>query len=341
MSLSNFVSGWISDPARVKESIAERAQRGDLVTGTAFCAAQGNEQLPGTWQRLVLQGVKGVFLRDREPRVNGGKYRRPMLQRAGTCVSRGVARGLQTSLDYAIADRSELLKSVEISFAPIYSLARHEVGRDRCGYGDGAILADAMKAVHDFGSATTDLFHGLSEDQVERLAVQYAAPGVGTPADWIRACKDHTSVTFFTETFELLCDCIAAGYAVPYAHSYVTGMPNSKGISDLGAFGPHARCFVGIFLDENGEIQLESSESWGRYPAGQTSNADQTMPVEQIPCINLHFAGGVKKLAPGNVGVNAKRFWQQIKDGGEAWAAGPPKYLASGVADLVRKSTVV
>ncbi|WP_010587993.1 hypothetical protein [Schlesneria paludicola] len=336
---SNFVSGWVSDPHRVQDSILERAGRGEPVMGATFCL-QHAQELPGTWERMKTRGCTGVFLRDREFVVRG-KHRRPMLQRAGTCVSRGTCRGLQTSLDVAIADNLALLKSVELTFAPIYTLARHEVGKDRCGRGDGAILADAMKAVHDFGVATTELFPGLTEDQVERLAVQYAAPGVGTPANWLAACNLHTCVTFWPETLDLLCDCLAAGYAVPYAHSYITGAPNSKGVSDLGLFGPHCRCFVGVFLDENGETQLESSESWGRFPAGQPTDADQTMPVEQIPCINLHYAGGVKKLAPGDVGVNAKRFWSQIKSGGEAWAVGPPRFESLGIADLTRKVQVI
>ena len=337
-NLAGFVSGWISDPQRVQASIAARGARGDAVTGAAFCT-QHAQELPGTWERLKAHGCTGVFLRDREVKLRG-KHRRPMLQRVGTCVSRGTCRGVQVSLDVAIADNVALLKSVDVTFAPIYTLARHEVGHDRCGHGDGAILADAMQAIHDYGVATMDLFPGMTEDQVEKLAVQYAAPGIGTPRDWRLACQGHTCTTFWPESLELLFDCIAAGYAVPYAHSYITGSPNSKGISDLGSFGPHCRCFVGVFLDENGETQLESSESWGRFPAGQPTNADQTMPVEEIPCINLHFAGGVRKLAPGDVGVNAKRFWSQIKSGGEAWAVGPPRFDASGIADLMRKEQV-
>ena len=336
---ANFTSGWISDPIRVRESICERTARGDAVMGASF-TSQFAQELPGTWQRMKDRGVTGVFLRERELHVNGGQYRRPMLQRSGTCVSRGTARGVQVSLDVAITDGASLLRDVEISFAPIYSLARHEIGRDRCGTGDGAILADAMKAIHDFGVASNDLFPGFTEDQIEQLAVKFAAPGVGTPSPWQLACKSHTCVTFWPETLDLLFDCIAAGFAVPYAHSYVTGWPNSKGISDLGSFGPHCRCFVGLFVDEHGETQLESSESWGRFPAGQPTDADQTMPVDQIPCINLHFAGGVKKLAPGDVGVNARRFWSQIQSDGEAWAVGAPRFTADSVAELVRKSQV-
>jgi hypothetical protein len=216
-------------------------------------------------------------------------------------------------------------------------MARHEFGHDRCGSGDGAIVADAAKAVHDHGVATTSLFKGETEDSVEQQAVRYGAPGVGTPQTWLNAAKGHTCITFWPESLDLLFDCIAAGYAVPYAHSYVTGMPNSDGISDIGSFGPHCRCFVGLFVDEHGNTQLESSESWGRFPAGQPTNADQTMPVEQIPRVNLRYAGGERLLAPGDVGVNAQRFWAEIQSGGEAWAVGAPRFQANGVAELVRK----
>lgn len=337
--IDGFISGWVSDPSRVRDSIFERAQCGDAVMGTTFIARHANE-LPGTWQSAIDRGTTGIFLRDAETRLLGGQHRRPYLQRFGTCVSRGTARGVQTSLDVSIADNLELLKSVEVAFAPIYSLARHEVGHDRCGVGDGAILADAMRAIHDYGVATTELFRDLTEDEIERLAVKYAAPGVGTPGPWQAACHGHTCVTFWPETLELLYDCIAAGYAVPYAHSYVTGAPNKSGISDLGSFGPHCRCFVGVFIDEHGETQLESAESWGRFPAGQPTGADQTMPVDQIPCITLRYAGGERRLAPGDVGVKAKRFWEQIQSGGEAWAVGPARFNADTVSDMLQRSQV-
>jgi hypothetical protein len=329
----NFQSGWISDPSRVAEVIAERGDRGDAVTGAAYAARHAND-LPGTWERLKARGITGLFLRDCERTLLGG-YRRPYLQRRGTCVSRGMARGVQTSLDVAIADNCELLQPREIAFAPIYSMARHECGHDRCGAGDGAILADAARAVHDYGVAATTLFTGLSEDSIEGQAVQFAAPGVGTPASWLLAARGHTCITFWPETLALVFDCIAAGYAVPYAHSYITGSPDANGISDLGSLGPHCRCFVGLFVDEHGETQLESSESWGRFPAGQPTDADQTMPVEQLPCVRLRYAGGERQLAPGDVGVKAARFWQQIQSGGEAWAVGAPRFEAMSVSEVL------
>ena len=334
----DFKSGWISDPHRVQESIQARIAAGQAVMGSAF-AARSAPSLPGTWDRMKREGVTGVFLRDREKRILG-HYRRPFLQEAGTCVSRGMCRGVQLSLDVSIVDGLSLLKPVEISFAPIYTLARHECGKDRCGSGDGAIMADAAKAVHDYGVATTDLFPGTSERDVESIAVKYAAPGVGTPSSWINAAKGHTSATFWPESLDLLFDCIAAGYAVPYAHSYVTGKPNRDGLADLGSFGPHARCFVGLYIDANGETQLESSESWGRFPAGDPQQIDRTMPIETMPCVTIRYAGGERKLAPGDVGVNAKRFWQQIQSGGEAWSVGAPRFETESVAELDRKTVI-
>ena len=331
--MREFVSGWISDPQRVSDVIAERDSRGDAVMSSTFTARHAND-LPGTWDRLKSRGVMGVFLRDRERSILG-HHRRPFLQRAGTCVSRGMCRGIQTSLDVAIADHFDLYRPVEIAFAPIYTMARHEFGHDRCGIADGAILADAARAVHDHGVTTTGLFSGMTEDEMERLAVRHAAPGIGTPASWLLAAKGHSCTTFWPESLPLLFDCIAAGYAVPYAHTFLTGAPNAQGISNLGSRGAHCRCFVGVFLDENGETQLESCESWGRYPAGPPADCDQTMPIEQIPQIVLHYAGGKKRLAPGDVGVNARRFWEQIQSGGEAWAVGPPRFEASSVAQLV------
>jgi hypothetical protein len=334
MAIPNFLSGWVKDPSRVQASIAARQALGQLVMGSAYCRDNA-PSLRGTWQRRVAEGVHGIFLRDSEWKLLN-RPRRPYLQRFGTCVSRGMARGVQTSLDFAIVSTVSLSQPVEISFAPIYSMARHEIGRDRCGGGDGAILADAARAVHELGVATTELFQGMTEDAVERLAVQRAAPGVGTPDNWLAAARGHTCATFWPETLELIFDCIAAGYAVPYAHSYVTGRPNAEGISDLGTLGPHCRCFTGVFLDQHGQTQLVSSESWGRFPAGDPQNDDQTMPTDQIPCVLLRYAGGVKKLAPGDVGIIATRWWNEIEDGGEAWGVSAPRFNADSLGDATR-----
>lgn len=335
--MDNFIPGWRSDPPRVLEIIQERSERGDQVYASQYTGTQ--EPLVGAWERAKKRGVKGIFLRERELVILAGKHRRPFLQNRGVCVADGMTRGVQTSLDVAIADNAALLRAVEITMAPTYSLARHEVGRDRCGSGDGAILGDAAKAVNDWGVAEIDLFHGMTQDQIEALAVHYAAPGVGTPAEWIKACKGHTADTFNCESLSLIFDCIASDFAVPYAHSNVTsGSPNSQGICGLGSYGPHCRCFTGVFVDDNGHDQLVSSESWGRFPAGQPSQADKTMPVEEIPCITLHYGGGlVRKLAPGDVGVIASQWWEKISNGGESWAVAAPRFEAESLVALAQK----
>ena len=347
MSDINLPLGWVDNPQAVHELIQERSERGDAVMGATFTAKHDN-QLPGTWERMKARGLRGVFLRDRELIATGkgnakGTYRRPFLQRSGTCVARGMCRGVQVSLDVSIVDNSQLLLPVEISFAPIYTLARHEVGKDRCGYDDGAILADAARAVHDYGVATTAaILAGNSEDFIEKQAVKYAAPGVGTPMDWITATRGHTCQTFWPETLDLLFDCLAAGYAVPYAMNYITGQPNKNGISGLGSWGPHCRCFTGVFVDEHGETQLESSESWGRFPADRPMDIDQTCPIDQIPRITLRYADGIeKKLAPGSVGVDAKAFWGQIHSGGEAWAVSAPKFESQSIAEILKARSLV
>lgn len=320
-----LTTGWVQNPVAVKEVIQFRQERGDAVMSSAF-GASNRPELAGYWKSLKAQGYTGVFLRDVEPKILGGKYRRPYMQKRGTCVSRGFAHAAQLAIDYDIVKRFGLEQVVEIAFAPIYSLARHECGKDRVGSGDGAILADAATALHDWGVGLTNIiFPGLTEDQQEQLAVKYAAPRVGTPKAWIDACAGHTCKTFWPETLDSLFDCIAAGYPVPYGSNRLTGYPNAKGIANVGSSGGHCRYFSGVFVDEQGNDQLCSSESWGRFPAGQPNVADQTMPIDQMPVVELHYADGVKKLAPGEVGVVAKNFYAEIESGGENWAVSPAK----------------
>lgn len=329
MDIVNFVPGFIYDPVRAADVTAERIAKGQLVF-----ASQQN-QLAGSCQRLRDSGVTFFSMRDAEVTLLG-RHRRPFLQKRGTCVSRGFARGLQCSLDYAIARLGKLLIACEVSFAPIYSMARIDIGRGRCGYGDGAILADAAQAVQELGCATIDLFKGLTEDQVEQLACKYAAPGMGTPREWLEASKLHTADTFAPETIELLFDCIAAGYAVPYGNGYVTAMPDQNGLSRLGSSGAHCRCFTGFYVDKFGNLQLISSESWGRYPAGQPQQTDQTIDVSQIPCIIVQTIAGPRVLAPGDVGVDARQFFSACQNGGEMWAVGAPRFEGDSIADLLK-----
>jgi len=335
----SFDSGCVLDPVRVQEVIALRSERGDAVMASAFAAANRPE-LTGYWAKLKASGVKGVFLRGAEPKVLGGKHRRPFLQRRGTCVARGLTRAAQTSLDWDIAERFGLSVVTELAFAQSYSDARH-LGGDRFS-SDGAILANAAWAIHDYGIPPQSLFANMTEDQQEQLAVKFAAPGQKTPEAWRAAARGHTAVTFMPDSLPSLLDCVAAGYASPYAMSRLTAKPDARGLSQPGNKGNHCRYFSCVYVDENGDDQLGSSESWGRYPAGDAHSEDQTMPVEQIPCISIRYAGGVKKLAPGEVGVNAKAFYELIRTGGEAWAIGVVRaFTTNDITDLARTAQTV
>lgn len=329
-----FHPGFILDRARIQEVMDERIARGDLVM------ASQQPGIAGAWQRAKDAGVTAIILRECEPSILG-RHRRPYLQRRGTCVSRAFARGVQASLDYSIAKLGSLQKIVTITFAAIYSIARVEVGKNRCGSGDGAIAADAAKCCHDFGVMTIEVFNGLTEDQIELLACKYAAPGQHTPKEWLEACNGHTCRTFAPDSLELCMDSIASGYATPYASGWTTALANAKGLSRLGGAGGHARCLTGVYVDDSGRDQLISSESWGRWAAGNPQSIDQTMDVEQIPCVTIATADGPRKLAPGDTGVDANQFWNAIESSGEAWSVSAPDFSGDLIADLTEIPTTV
>lgn len=334
----NFDTGCVLDPARVAEVIDIRTERGDAVMASAF-AEQNRPELSGYWNRLKAAGVKGVFLRDAEPKLLGGVHRRAYLQRRGTCVSRGLTRAAQTSLDWDIIERYGLSMQTELAFAQVYSDCRH-LGGDRFS-SDGAILANAAWTIHDYGIAPQSLFAMLTEDQQEQLAVKFAAPRMKTPDAWRIAARGHTATTFMPDSLPSVCDCVAAGYAAPYAMSRITAKPDSNGLSQPGKTGAHCRYFSCVYVDENGDDQLGSTESWGRFPAGDAHSEDQTMPVANIPRVTLTYAGGRKVLAPGEVGVNAKSFYELIRTGGECWAVGVTRaFTTNDIADLQRAAPV-
>ena len=257
------------------------------------------------------------------------------------CVSRGVARAAQASLDWEIIKKGALLQAAEIAFAPIYSLARHEFGQDRVGYGDGAILSDAVEAIHNLGYASTDLFAGMTEVQQEQLAVKYATPGVGTPAAWQAACKGHAAKTMSPDSLELLFDGIAAGYGAAYACNYITGdTANSDGMYRLGSPGGHCRCFVGLAVDHNGNTQLEGLESWSAYPASNPDNKYSTCDVSEIPCCTFNGARERFTLAPGSCILDSNQFWNEIQRSGEVWLIGAPSFDPDSMSDLTKPPAV-
>jgi hypothetical protein len=316
--------GCILNPARTAEIIQERTERGDAVMSSVYCATV-QPSLAGYWALLKSQGVTGVFLRDAELVVLGGKHRRPFFQKRGTCVARGFCRGAQSSLDFDIAYRFGLSSPVDLAFAQIYSDARH-LGGDVIS-GDGAIPAEAAKKLFDLGVAPASLFAGMSEDEQEIEAVKFAAQRMKTPDAWRQAAAPHTVDTFWPETMPSISDCLAAGYAVPYAGNYVTGMPDKNGLADIGSYGSHQRYLSGVYVDYNGNDQWVSCESWGSFPARQPHTEDSTMPVEEMPCVSIRYVNNkgeqiIKQLAPGETGINAKKFYDMVRQGGEAWAVG-------------------
>lgn len=328
-----FCSGWVDDKPRVEEVMQYRLARGDHAYASSY-GANVNNQLPGAWKRMKLAGCIGIFLRDSELIVCGGKHRRPYFQRAGTCTSRAIRNAGQASTDFAIADKFGLIKPVTLNFAPIYTIGRHEVGKDRCGRGDGAILADTALAAHDYGFATDDLFNGLSEVQQEQQAVRFAAPGVGTPQAWIDACKGHTADTFVPDSFDLVFDCLCSGFGIGYAHGYITGNKDRNGYYGVGSAGAHARALTGIIVDENGDDQWVGTESWSSFPAAPPDDKYSTCDVDLIPVITIRYAGGEKKLAPGEVPLRSKEMWNEIQRSGEIVAIGPARYAASATSQI-------
>lgn len=327
--IDGFIPGFVYDPVRIQEVKAERVARGDLIM-----ASQQAISIQGSFQRLKAAGVTRWSLRDWEIPLLG-KHRRPFFQKRGSCIARGVRNAGQASLDVAIAKHAAFLSPAEVAFAPIYTLARHEYGKDRCGYGDGAILSCAASAVHEAGLSTSQLFQGMSEDAQELQAVKYGAPGVGTPAAWIAACKTHTAATYEPDTLELALDCLSSDIALAYACGYVTGnQPDKNGLYRLGSQGGHCRAFTGWVIGPDGRVQLESTESWSAYPAASPNQQYTTCAVEQIPCCKFQTADSQIILAPGDCIVDAAQFWSAIQNGGECWAVAAPQFVPGSMVDI-------
>ncbi len=344
MALAQFATGWVKDPVAVKANFDVWRAKGMPVTASDY-ATLHKPDLKGYWKALKALGVTGVFLSDASETILG-KPRRPFLQEHGTCVDRGCTAGVQLSLDYAIANKIIVARPVTIQFGTFYVGSRVDIGHNQLGNQEGAILGQAMTCYHDIGCMEKKdvgqwKFLTDKETAIENEVVRLSTKGL--PDEWKKEMKGHGGSVFYCEELERIFDCVAAGFGCPYAFDYVTGNPNKAGLSSLGSYGPHCRCFSGVYVDADGNDQLVSKESWGRFPAGQPMTNDRTMDTASMPRITILMSNAKGQispriLAPGEVGVNAKKFAAGIYDDGEVYAVGYPNgFQPEGLAALINE----
>ena len=294
------LTGWINEPTAVAESLARMESAGRSVS---FAATRS--ELKGYWQSLVERGSTGVFLQDAETELFG-QTQPAFHQQIGSCVSMGTARAIQDTAYWALAQRGDIGRPVQIATEPIYAGSRIEIGHGQLGHGDGSIGAWAAEWVHNGGMLARGVYGQIDLTQLrDDLASEWGAPGCGVPAELEAECRTHlVGACHKLDTVVDMADAIAAGHAVAYCCGRIRGKPNAAGYAASDSNGGHCTEIQAVLLDTAGRLAFVEQQSWGNYPD---------------IAIHLQFQGGVKVLRQGSYGVYGDDLSRCLDQGGEAW----------------------
>lgn len=265
------LGGWIDRPDWVQQNVTALNRQSGVI-----CADRPD--LHGFWQRQVARGITAILPFQCEMRV-WGHYLPAHTQQRGTCVGQAIARALQDSLYYGLHRGGVIGRVIRVAFEPIYAGARTHIRRQSLGQGDGAIVADAARFVHDYGILARGVYGDFDLTQPrEDLAVFWGSSGQHVPAPLVYAAAEHPGTVYWCPTFEDACDCLAAGYCVAIGCSRVhTPLRDAQGMCRFYSTAAHCLELCGVFLlpSWNGRAEtvwqhtgLVVQQSWGDYPRG-------------------------------------------------------------------------
>lgn len=306
--MTQFATGWISNPQAVAGYIRKRVD-----AGVPCAIGDARPDLKGFWPRLVQSGIFSVLLYEAEFSVLG-EYLPADFQKRGTCVGRGTYRAVQTGYWDAIAERRIHGIAEQIAYEPIYGGSRVNVGGGQLG-GDGSVGAWAAEWCHDFGVIPRGVYgeFDLTRDR-EDLAVKWGQRGVGVPQSLRAASIGHKCDAYHVADAHDLADVTAARYASAICSTHQqSDHRDANGECSYQGSTSHCEAIVGVYLrpswdgnqatiyDHTGFVD---QQSWGATPGG--------------PDI-LRMHGSTAKLRQGAYGTPMPAMRKRIKTG-ETWA---------------------
>lgn len=240
----------------------------------AFLAKEnGGKLLLSTAPHIQDSGKgKEAFLFEIERQLTG-KVRPPHAQEIGDCVSHGTT-GAAEDLQFVQMNRNKALTFKWLSSEVMYALARHQVGRDACGRGDGAVVAWALEAGKTFGMVARDKYGNIDiSNYNSHYAKSWGAPGAGCPSDLLPIAKTH----LFTEAhlvtgqnkYEQCRDALmSGGVIVTGSNQLYSSQRDSQGFCRPEGSGGHCTYYRG-FADGPKRPGIVYQQSWGQdIPTG-------------------------------------------------------------------------
>jgi hypothetical protein len=128
----NFIPGWVFNGAEIDK---HAAIHGIMAEAPLTIKDSG--------------AGKDVLIYEIERQLTG-KVRPPHFQKIGDCVSHGCT-GAAEDLQFVQMAKDPTLLFQWLCTEVVYGLARHQIGQDGCGWGDGAVVAWGIQAMQKYG----------------------------------------------------------------------------------------------------------------------------------------------------------------------------------------------
>lgn len=278
----------------------------------AMASLQPNPVLMATSLGLQDSGKgKDVFLFEIERKFTG-KVRPPHNQTIGDCVSHGVT-GAAEDLQFVMMLKDPSIQFQWLSSEVTYALARIEIGRGGCGYGDGAVVGWGLEAGKSFGFVNRAVYgqYDLTTYSGQR-AKQWGAPRAGCPAELEEIAKKHPiqamSLIEGPDYYTQCRDVIASGgVIVTGSNQLFRANRDATGFCKPGGSGGHCTYFRAV-TDNDKRPGIGYQQSWGpNVPSGGSTKV--TLPH-----------GREVELPEGFFFVDADDFNNMHRRGAEVWA---------------------
>lgn len=246
-----------------------------------------------------------------------GKVRDPHNQGIGDCVSQG-ATGAVEDLEFWEMLMDPTLKFMPLSSEVMYGLARVQVGRGGCGYGDGAIVAWALEAMKSIGVLARGVYGKWDLTTYNsKIAKQFGDPRNGAPTELADLCKANLVLNVELlvpsrngpSVYEQARDIIASkGTIVTGSNQLFGESRDAQGFCSRGGRGGHCTYYRGV-SDNSRRPGIVYQQSWGN-----------NMPSQGAQKITLP-SGREITLPKGAFFIDATQFDAMHNGGGnEVWA---------------------
>lgn len=288
--------GYVYDPAET-----ERIMRG-----------LPNPVLMATALGIQDSGAgKDVFLFEIERKLVGS-IRPPHHQTVGDCVSHGTTGGAE-DLEFVQMAKDASLQFQWLASEATYALARVQIGKGGCGYGDGAVVAWGLQSGKEYGFVARAKYGDIDLTTYSGARAQeWGNPRAGCPAPLLDIAKQHPikdmsnieGPDFYTQARDVIAQ---GGLIVTGSNQLYRSSRDAQGFCLPGGGGGHCTYYRAV-TDNSVRPGIGYQQSWGNdTPTGGAVKV--TLPH-----------GREVDLPAGFFFIDAENFNRMHARGGEVWA---------------------